>query len=141
MSSVKEYLHEVWSQVDVEVSFTCPHCKNPTAAWLKVPGDQEEHFEEVPCLFDDDEEGWTVIIRHDENGWSAELEDASDVDVTIKVDDTYDDWDDPEPEPGAYGIFVGAMQDWKANVSELSTVGGAGSKNRLLCRGNAGLES
>ncbi|UWU23019.1 hypothetical protein N2601_08755 [Rhizobium sp. CB3060] len=24
------------------------------------------------------------------------------------------------------------MQDWKANVSELSTVGGAGSKNRLL---------
>ncbi|MBY5828564.1 hypothetical protein ACC676_00415 [Rhizobium ruizarguesonis] len=133
MSSVKEYMHELWSQVDVEVSFICPHCRNRTAAWLNVPGGQEEHFAEVPCQFDEDEEGWTVIIRHDgENGWSAELEDAPDVDVTIKVDQTYDDWEEPEPEPGAYAIFLGAMRDWKVNVSELSTVGGAGSKNRLL---------
>ncbi|RAX37837.1 hypothetical protein DQ393_29535 [Rhizobium tropici] len=126
-------MHELWSQIDVEVSFVCPHCKNSTATWLKVAGDQETHFEEVACEFDDDEEGWTVIIRHDENGWTAELEDAPDVDVTIKVDDSnYDGWDEPEPEPRAYGIFAGAMRDWKINVNELSTVGGAGSKNRLL---------
>ncbi|MGO7323262.1 hypothetical protein ACCS95_32075 [Rhizobium ruizarguesonis] len=132
MSSVKEYMHELWSQVDVEVSFVCPHCRNTTEAWLRVPGDQAEHSEEVACEFDEDEAGWTVIIRHDNDGWSAEVENAPDVDVTIKVDDTYDDWYEPEPEPGAYGIFIGAMRDWKINVDELSTVGGAGSKNRLL---------
>lgn len=132
MSSIKEYMHELWSQVDVEVTFTCPHCRNPTSAWLKVPGDQEEHFEEVACSYDEDEEGWTVIIRHDESGWSAELAEDPEVAVTINVDDSYNDWDEPDPEPGAYGIFLDAMGDWKRNVSDLSTTGGASSRNRML---------
>ncbi|MBB3520980.1 hypothetical protein [Rhizobium sp. BK456] len=131
MSSVKEYLHEVWSQVDVEVTFTCPHCRNPISKWLKVAGDEAEQFEEVACEYDEDEDAWTVIIRHDENVWSAELEKAADVDVTIKVDDTYD-WDEPEPEPDAYGIFRRALTDWRSNVRELGTPFGASSRNRML---------
>lgn len=93
MSSVKQYMHELWSQVDSEVTFTCPHCRNPVSKWLKIAGDDPEQFEEVACEFDDDEDAWTVIIRHDENGWSAELEEDPDVDVTINVADShYDDW-------------------------------------------------
>ncbi|WFT91116.1 hypothetical protein [Rhizobium leguminosarum] len=132
MSSVKEYMHELWSQRDVEVSFTCPHCKNISATWLKVPGDQGEHYEEVFCEFDEDEDAWTVIIRHDEYGWSAELEKAPDVEVTVKVDDTYDDYEEPEPEPDAYGIFRRALADWRSNVRELGTPFGASSRNRML---------
>ncbi|MDX1073061.1 hypothetical protein GOL32_32450 [Sinorhizobium medicae] len=41
-------------------------------------------------------------------------------------------WDEPEPEPGAYGIFQEAMRDWKKNVVELSTMEGTGSRNRML---------
>ncbi len=132
MSSVKEYMHELWSQVDAEVTFTCPHCRNPVSKWLKIAGDDPEQFEEVACEFDEDEDAWTVIIRHDENGWSAELEEDPDVDVTINVDDSYEDWYESEPEPGAYGIFCDAMGDWKRNLLELSTPGGASSRNRML---------
>ncbi|MGR9475940.1 hypothetical protein [Rhizobium leguminosarum] len=132
MSSVKEYMHDLWSQRDVEVSFTCPHCKNISATWLKVSGDQGEHYEEVFCEYDEDEDAWTVIIHHDETGWSAELEKAPNVDVTIKVDDTYDDYEEPEPEPDAYGIFRRALADWRSNVRELGTPFGASSRNRML---------
>ncbi|KQQ72443.1 hypothetical protein ASF70_13005 [Rhizobium sp. Leaf321] len=133
MSSVKEYMHEIWSQVDVEVIFTCPHCHNTISKWLRVAGDEEEQFVEVSCDFDDDEDAWTVIIRNDDSGWSAELEDAPEVDVTINVDDSrYDQWEEPDPEPGAYGIFQNAMGEWRRNVFELSTTDGASSRNRML---------
>lgn len=125
-------MHEVWSQLDVEVSFMCPHCGHPASAWLKIPGDEDEHLEEVSCLNPEDEHEWTVVIRKGNNGYSAELEEDPEVDVSIDVDDRCDDWEEPEPEPGAYGIFISAMRDWKINVSELSTVGGAGSRNRML---------
>lgn len=133
MSSVKDYLHEVWSQVDVEVTFTCPHCHNPVSKWLKVAGDDPEQFEEVACEFDEDEDAWTVIIRNDDGSWSAELEEDPDVEVTINVDDSSPyDWDEPEPEPDAYGIFRQAMGEWRRNVFDLSTPGGASSRNRML---------
>lgn len=135
MSSTKEYMHEIWSQRDAEISFLCPHCGHPASALLKIPGDQEEHFEEVSCLDDDDPRDWTVIIRYDElTGFTAELEEASEVDVTIKVGGNHydEDWDEPEPEPGAYGIFQNAMGEWRRNVFDLSTPGGASSRNRML---------
>lgn len=133
MSSVKEYMHELWSQVDAEVTFECPHCRNPVSKWLKVAGEDPEQFEEVACEFDEDEDAFTVIIRHDENGWTAELEEDPEVEVTINVDDSRnDDWDEPDPEPGAYGIFLNAMSDWRRNVFDLSTPGGASSRNRML---------
>lgn len=133
MSSVKEYMHELWSQVDAEVTFTCPHCRNPISKWLRIAGDDPEQFEEVACEFDEDEDAWTVIIRHDESGWSAKLEENPEVEVTINVDDSqYDDWDEPDPEPGAYGIFQNAMGEWRRNVFDLSTPGGASSRNRML---------
>ncbi|MFK3962135.1 hypothetical protein ACI2KT_00975 [Ensifer adhaerens] len=133
MSSVKEYMHELWSQVDVEVTFTCPHCRNPVSKWLKVAGDDPEQFEEVSCEFDEDEEAWTVIIRNDDGSWSAELEEDPDVEVTINVDDSSPyDWDEPEPEPDAYGIFRQAMGEWRRNVFDFSTPGGASSRNRML---------
>ncbi|MBY3251210.1 hypothetical protein HFN97_20685 [Rhizobium laguerreae] len=133
MSSIKEYMHEVWSERDAEVSFLCPHCGHPASAWLKIPGDADEHTEEVSCLNNEDAHEWTVIIRHDENGYSAELEGDLEVEVSIDVGSNhYDEWEEPEPEPGAYGIFVGAMRDWNGNVSELSTMGGASSRNRML---------
>lgn len=133
MSSVKDYLHEVWSQVDVEVTFTCPHCRKPVSKWLKVAGDDPEQFEEVACEFDEDEDAWTVIIRNEDGEWSAQLEEDPDVEVTLNVADSrYDDWDEPDPEPGAFGIFLRAMDDWKRDVLDLSMPGGASSRNRML---------
>lgn|GEM_PF-1592451 len=132
MGSVKEYMHELWSQVDVEVTFECPHCRNRISKWLRVAGDDPAQFEEVACSYDEDEDAWTVIIRNDDGSWSAELEDDPDVEVTINVDDSYNDWEEPEPEPDAYGIFRRALVDWKSNVRELSTPGGSSSRNRML---------
>ncbi|RVP48130.1 hypothetical protein [Sinorhizobium medicae] len=134
MSSIKEYMHEIWSQHDAEINFLCPDCGHPASAFLKIPGDQDEHFEGVSCLNNEDPHDWTVIIRHDDlNGFSAELEEDPEVDVTIDVGgNAYDDWDEPEPEPDAYGIFRRAMADWKSNVRELSTPFGASGRNRML---------
>ncbi len=136
MSSIKEYMHEVWSQRDAEVSFLCPECGHPAAAWLKIPGDVDEdgHYEEVVCLNQEDDRKWMVIIRRDEdNGYTAELEEDPDVEVNISIEnDHYDDWDEPDPEPGAYGIFLNSMGEWKRNVVDLSTPGGASSRNRML---------
>lgn len=136
MGSAKEYMHEVWSQREAEVNFICPECGHPAAAWLKIPGDLDDdgHYEEVLCLNQDDDHRWMVIIRHDdENGYTAELEDEPDVEVDISIEsNAYDDWDEPEPEPDAYGIFRQAMGDWRRNVFDLSTPGGASSRNRML---------
>lgn len=134
MSSIKEHMHEVWSERDAEISFLCPHCGHPASAWVKIPSDIDEHFEEVSCLNNEDEHEWTVIVRHDEvNGYTAELEDDPNVDVEISVEsNAYEDWDEPEPEPDAYGIFRRAMADWKSNVRELGTPYGASSRNRML---------
>lgn len=75
-----------------------------------------------------------MIIRHDDlNGFSAELEEDPEVDVTIDVGgNAYDDWDEPEPDPDAYRIFRRAMADWKSNVRELSAPFGASSRTRML---------
>lgn len=135
MSSTKEYMHEVWSQRDAEISFLCSHCGLPASAWVKIPGDIDEHFEEVSCLNNEDPHEWSVIVRHDDlTGYSAELEEDPEVEVTIDVGgNRYDeDWDEPEPEPDAYGIFRRAMSDWKSNVRELGTPYGASSRNRML---------
>lgn len=136
MSSIKEYMHEVWSQRDAEVSFLCPKCGRPAAAWLKIPGevDEDGHYEEVACLNEEDDHKWMVIIRREEdNGYTAELEDDPDVEVDISIEsDHYDDWEEPDPEPGAYGIFLNAMGEWKRDVLDLSAPGGASSRNRML---------
>lgn len=136
MSSVKEYMHEVWSERDAEVNFLCPECGHPAAAFLKIPGDLDDHghYEDVTCLNNEDKHEWTVIVRHDDlSGYTASLKEDPDVDVDITVDNNvYEDWDEPEPEPDAYGIFRRAMADWKSNVRELSVPYGANSRNRML---------
>lgn len=132
MSSIKEYMHELWSQINVEVDFLCPICGHPASAKLNISGDEEEHAEEVSCLNDEDEHAWTVIIRKEDYGYSAKLADNSDVYVSIGFDDRHEDWDEPEPEPGAYGIFLDAMREWRYNVTEIGEPDGHSSRNRML---------
>lgn len=49
MSSIKEYRHEIWSQRDAEINFLCPDCGHPASAFLKIPGDQDEHLRRFPA--------------------------------------------------------------------------------------------
>ena len=137
MSSVKEYLHDLWSEREAEIGFICPECGHPAAAYVKISDDEYEQFEDVSCLNREDPHAYVVVIRKSEGDartYTAELEENSDVDVRIDVDDSYydDDWDEPEPEPDAYGIFVQAMNDWHANFTELSSRSGSSSRNRML---------
>lgn len=133
MGATKDYMLELWSQVEADVSFQCPHCGHPASETLKFSMDDGETYEEVSCLNDEDEHVWTVIIRWDDlQGYTAELAEWADVDVSIKVDDAWQDWDEPEPEPGAYGIFQGAMREWYSNVLSISEPHGHSSRNRML---------
>lgn len=131
---ISDLLIEQWAAepVEVEVSFLCPVCGHPSAAWLKVPGDDDDYVDEVSCLNPETDHEWTVRLRR-KNGYRVgSVEGHPGVGVSIKELDTSDDWDEPEPEPDAYGIFRRAMADWKSNVRELGTSYGASSRNRML---------
>jgi DNA-directed RNA polymerase subunit RPC12/RpoP len=134
MGVMKEHMHEIWSEREAYVSFRCPECREAVSAWLNIPGDVSEHYEYVSCPNCDASDHWDVVIRQDEDGYTAELEKDPETDVSIEVGySQYDmDWDEPEPEPDAYGIFRRAMSDWNRNLRELGTPHGASSRNRML---------
>lgn len=133
MGAIKEHIHELWSQIEADVSFQCPYCGHPASETLKFSMDEGETYEEASCLNDEDEHVSTVIIRWDDlQGYTAELAEWADVDVSIKVYDPWEDWDEPEPELDAYGIFQEAMREWYSNVLAISEPHGHSSRNRML---------
>ncbi|MBB3747195.1 hypothetical protein FHX10_006751 [Rhizobium sp. BK591] len=135
MGSMSELMIERWSAepVHVEVGFLCPVCGHPSAAFLEFPGDEDDHIEEVSCLNPETDHEWTVRLRKKGGFYSGQLEQHHDVKVSVSMlDISDDDWDEPLPEPGAYGIFLDAMQEWRANVSAIGEASGASSRNRML---------
>jgi hypothetical protein len=133
---MSELMIERWAAepVDVEVSFLCPRCGHPAAAWLKVPGDDDDYIEEVSCLNPESDHEWTVRLRRKNGYRTGSVEGHPGVDVSITELDTADDddWDEPLPEPGAYGHFLDAMREWRGNVSAIGERDGGSSRNRML---------
>lgn len=132
---MSDLLIEKWAAepVDIEVTFLCPQCGHPAAAWLKVPGDDEDYAEEVSCLNSEEDHEWTVRLRKKNGIRTAYLEGQPGFKVSIhELDTSDDDWDEPLPEPGAYGIFLDAMREWRTNVSALGELDGGSSRNRML---------
>lgn len=132
MGQMKEYMIELMSQFDVEIAFLCPICGHPVQASFKMDPDDEEHHEDVTCLNDEDDHDWTVVVLHQECRHTAAVVEDSEVDVSLKVDDHADFWDEPEPEPNPYEIFRAAMCEWGRNVDDLGEAAGHGSRNRML---------
>ncbi|MBY5325257.1 hypothetical protein [Rhizobium leguminosarum] len=136
MGSMSDLLIEKWAAepVDIEVTFLCPHCGHPAAAWLKVPGDDDDYAEEVSCLNPEEDHEWTVRLRKKNGIRTAYLEGQSGFDVSIHELNTSDDedWEEPLPEPGAYGHLLDAMREWRSNVAALGTPDGGSSRNRML---------
>lgn len=136
MGAMKEYMMDLWAArpVHLEVSFLCPICGHPAAAFIEMPGDEAEHTEEVACLEPESDHVWTVNIERTEEYYRAELQQHPDVDVSVGILNSGDDedWDEPLPEPGSYGIFLGALNEWRGNVTDLGKVDGASSRNRML---------
>ncbi|MFX8933979.1 hypothetical protein ABTN02_20190, partial [Acinetobacter baumannii] len=83
--------------------------------FLEVPGDEDDYFGEVTCLNPEEYHEWAVRIRKKDNVYVAQLEHQPDVDVSLSLVDLTADWDEPSPEPGAYGIFLEALDDWGSN--------------------------
>ncbi|MBZ5763053.1 hypothetical protein LAV84_28740 [Rhizobium sp. VS19-DR104.2] len=136
MGSMSELMIERWQSepVDVEVGFLCPHCGHPAAAWLKVPCDDDESIEEVSCLNPETDHGWIVRLCRKNGHRTGSVEGHPGVEVSIKELDTSDDddWDEPLPEPGAYGHFLDAMREWRSNVSAIGEPDGSSSRNRMV---------
>jgi hypothetical protein len=132
MGSVKEYLYELWSQIDFEVTFECPECGQTISESFKGDGAADDISEEVRCLNDECECDWVVIISKGDFSYSAHIDREADTEVSLKVEDPWEGWDEPEPEPGAYGIFVEAMREWHYNVDAISEPEGWSSRNRML---------
>ena len=136
MGRAKEYMMELWAArpVHLEVSFLCPVCGHPAAAYADMPGDQDEFTEEVACLDPESTHEWTVNIEKTEDYYGAEVQGYPDVDVTVRLLDPGDDddWDEPPPEPGSYGIFLDALEEWRFNVTRLGEPDGGSSRNRML---------
>ncbi|MBY5546367.1 hypothetical protein HFO61_05920 [Rhizobium leguminosarum] len=135
MGAMKEVMMERWvtEPVEIEVSFWCPLCGHPAAAWMQVPGDAHEYVDEVSCVNPEGDHEWTVSIVKEDSVYSAQLDRHPDIDISLSVLDTSDDdWDEPLPEPGAYGIFRDAMREWRSNVSAIGVPDGGSSRNRML---------
>lgn len=138
MGRMKQYMMEQWESqefvepIELEVGFLCPICGHPAAAWVHFPGDEEEYSAEVSCLNPDEDHQFSVSITRDEDDYSVVVDEHPDIDASAKAMDMSDDWDEPLPEPGAYGIYTEAMKEWRSNVDALAQPHGDSSRNRML---------
>lgn len=132
MGSVKEYMFELWSHIDIQVSFLCPRCGHPAMAKLQASLDDEEIVEDVSCLNDEAEHDWSVVISKRYDGYSASIEGQPETEISLEVRDNWPEWDEPEPEPDAFGIFLDSMREWHINVDHIGVPGGVSSRNRML---------
>jgi hypothetical protein len=133
--------HWMMTRPDHEVSFNCPDCGGPAAAFVRVPSVDEgsrddvsdQGLEEIECLRCGSP--WILEMDADNKGLRLELSGYPDVDVSASpVDFGDDEWDyDPLPEPGAHSIFENALQEWHVLLETFSNENdGAASENRML---------
>ncbi len=136
MGKVKDLMMEMEQEPefrDIEVSFICPTCGHPAAAYAQFPTDDEGIVEEIACFNRDTPHKSLVSLRDTKSGIKGRLNDHPGERVSVRQEiTTDDDWEDPPPEPGSYGIFLGALEEWRANVTELATAEGDSSRNRML---------
>lgn len=115
-----------------EIGFLCPICGHPAAGYMVSEEAETDLVEELACSNPEHDHQWTVRLLRSKNPVLAQIDGHPGVPVDVTPDWLPSVWDEPEPEPGAYSIFLEAMRDWKKNVVELSTMGGSGSRNRML---------
>jgi hypothetical protein len=136
MGAMKELMIEHMSArsgtLKLDVSFLCPICSHPAAAWVDMAADEDYLAEEVECLNREDSHSWTVELQDTATGVRGRISKHPGVDVSVTPLDTSDDWDDPLPEPGSYGIFLEALEEWRYNVTDLGEEDGGSSRNRML---------
>ncbi|RVG70891.1 hypothetical protein [Sinorhizobium meliloti] len=117
---------------DYEVSFLCPVCGHPGKGYMVTPVEDGETVEEISCLNPEDEHSWSVRIIQKNASVSARLDGQPGVPVSVYPAGMPDEWDEPAPEPGAHGIFLKAMGEWRDNVEEIARMDGLSSRNRML---------
>lgn len=88
--------------------------------------------DEITCLNPEEDHSWTVRIIRQNNRTVARLDGNPDVAVSVYPAGMPDEWDEPAPEPGAYGIFLRAMNEWRDSVEEIARMDGLSSRNRML---------
>lgn len=140
MSSVKEYWFD--TRPTHELSFTCPKCQFPCAAFFHPPepyeiiDDGDFHEEAVECLRC--RSIWTAEVSADEdNDYLGILREHHDATVNISeldLSDDGDDWNDHfEPELRAFDIFQAGLKEWWEHITEIGDPrSGAVSINRML---------
>lgn len=141
MGSAKDYWFD--TRPTHELSFICPKCQFPCAAFFHAPDPHEimdegdSHEEVVECLRC--RSVWTAIVTADEDDDQYEgfLDEKPDTPITLSeldLSDERDDWDDHyEPEPRAHDIFQAALKEWWQLMEKIGDPrGGAGSTNRML---------
>lgn len=114
----------------------CPVCGVPAETWLldvprvdpKAPATtilDEEH--ELDC--DECGNRFEVTLRAFPGAFEVMLTE----DTSQKGEFEHYDYDeDPPPEPGSYGIFLEALEEWRFNVNGLAEANGDSSRNRML---------
>ncbi|MDL2403944.1 hypothetical protein [Rhizobium mayense] len=140
MGSMKEQIsddewldEEFEPDFDIEVKFLCPECHHPATSILLTPSEWTgETVGEVSCLNSEEAHNWTVRIVKNRGELTAHLDDRDDVEVSLHLPGVPEDWYEPSPEPGAYGIFLRAMAEWRYTVGEIGSFDGESSRNRML---------
>lgn len=127
-----EHMNARSGTLKLDVSFLCPTCGHPAAAWLDMPSDEDYLAEEVECLNREEPHSWTVELQDNATGIRGWISKHPGVNVSVTPLNTLDDWDEPLPEPGSYGIFLDALEEWRYNVTDLGEADGGSSRNRML---------
>jgi len=124
---------------DTEISFKCPKCGGPASAWINEPdtdyeeGDGDGFQQDVSCLNSKCRSQWVISMYATHNRVHYSLMNYPDVIVSDRQLNTEDDWfKDPLPEPGAYRIFLSALDELRTMIGKMGTADGGSTVNRML---------
>ncbi|CDZ30746.1 Hypothetical protein NGAL_HAMBI490_56160 [Neorhizobium galegae bv. officinalis] len=128
----EQEMHDEEPFWDYDVSFLCPVCGHPGKGYMVTPIEDGETVEEISCLNPEDEHSWSVRIIRINSHTSARIDGQPETPVEVVPAGFPDDWNEPEPEPDAYGIFLKAIEEWRENVDDISRISSSNSRNRML---------
>jgi hypothetical protein len=136
MGAMKEWLlrdQEAYDEEpywDYEINFLCPTCGHPAQGYVATPIEDGEFDNEIICSNSEGEHSWSARIIRKGGAVIARLDNHPD--VTVHAYPPGSDWDEPSPEPGAYGIFRHAIGEWGSTLQEIGSADGESSRNRML---------
>ena len=122
---------------EFHVVIHCPQCGTPAEAWLLEAPRFDPASPHTPIDLDLDVDcetcgnSFSVTVRAYADEWDAFLTDDNSQKGTFEHFDYRPD-QDPFPEPGSYGIFLEALEEWRFNVTDLGEANGESSRNRML---------